>query len=523
MSDEMYLINEIGKSNGQNVKICGWFKEYICDGLIIMDSTGELHVVINPMLTGLYFRDVISLWGVYDKDKKVFLANRIEVLNKNTYICENDLKDDIDSYLKNSYLYFNQMDRIEALKMINEIQKMSRDYFTQEYDFIEIQTPVFWTKVQEYGEGEWISVFSEGGEESYTLPQSPEIITLMNAIGGIQRNFTFGKCFRKEKEIYRNDSLTEFTQFIITAAYFDINCGKKMINNFLKALVGTLKFERSYELKTISYEDSLFYYGSDKPDLRYQKILTPIRRGMKDETYRCIIIPDDINENIIHVIENFIVKKLSSAKYEILKTKSSRYTGGSVIKQIKKNIELDYNLDMEYVLVIIEDIGNSTENVIRGFVKKLYPIIYGKPKDFVFTWIDKVPFIESLELSGAQHNIFSKVDQRVFDYHDSSEKYYTSNFDIVLNGVEIASGGVRERFKDAFINLMKYYNINDYEEKYNYYMNALSAGAPPIFLIAFGWERLLWILLDRKYIHEIVNFPKDGEGRCRITNAPRKY
>jgi len=119
---------------------------------------------------------------------------------------------------------------------------------------------------------------------------------------------------------------------------------------------------------------------------------------------------------------------------------------------------------------------------------------------------------------GIGQNIFSKIDERFynkksFDYNSC----ITKSVDLVINGVEIASGGERENNLKRFRNNLDYLKIENYEKKYHYFIKALASGAPPYFALAIGWERLLWVLLEPEEFTDLFIFPKDNNGYCLVT------
>ena len=124
-------------------------------------------------------------------------------------------------------------------------------------------------------------------------------------------------------------------------------------------------------------------------------------------------------------------------------------------------------------------------------------------------------------------NIFTKIADDKLDFIekidglDNWRCIQSTGIDLVLNGVELASGGEKEYRVDRFIQSIEILNVSNKINKYHYYIKALKQGAPPLFSIGIGWERVLYMLLETKTIQEVMIYPKSQYGQCLLT-SPHK-
>lgn len=521
-------ILEYNNNYGNEIIICGWIDEINENTIKLKDFSGEIICIFIDKCTTLNYRDVIGIRGFYDVDKKIIKVLNFEIMGRNSWLTKEDLADGLESYLTNSYLYNLKEERIRLLKELNMLEKSARRFLTDNYKFVELKSPVFWTQVQEYGENEWVSmVYGKESEEGYVLPQSPEIISLLNSIGGVQRNFIFGKCFRSEKKQNSNDTVVEFTQLVITAAFLDLKMGMEVVTNLLINMINEVDMNKAdkVEFNEISYSNSHLFYGTDKPDLRYKEVYTPLLVDSSNGVeYLAAIIPFDIEVKILNtilsIIQNHVIKDdVIAHHYTVATSEQFEIIKGLSYRKIKKT----YGLDKDFTMILITNKKSINKKILKKCISLIYELKKIDVPKYCFTWIVDFPFNAKPGLKDAEHNIFSIVDEWALDNIDLSKEYYIQNIDLVLNGTELGSGGLRQNKRELFTKLLNFHNVNKPEEIYEYYMNALDSGAPKSFTISLGWERILFLLTGCKCIQEVINFPKDETGKCLVTNTPRVF
>ncbi|MEK7482154.1 MAG: aspartate--tRNA ligase [Patescibacteria group bacterium] len=150
------------------------------------------------------------------------------------------------------------------------------------------------------------------------------------------------------------------------------------------------------------------------------------------------------------------------------------------------------------------------------------------PDELAFAWIVDFPVFEKDEKTGKltySHNPFTAPKEEFFDdlLNDKNfEKMISQQYDLALNGFEIAGGGVRINKPELLEKVFEVlgHSKEDIKNNFGHMLEAFSYGAPPHGGIAFGLDRLLAVLLGEENIRETMAFPKTGDGRDLMTNAP---
>lgn len=510
------LIEELDeKQYGEHVKLCGWIEIKPNCTVNLIDFSGQIEIDVECNSIG--YRDVVSVEGEYVRPGKIKIS-KLNVINKNTMINESMLSNRHDDYLKRSFLYNLKKERIDLLKSINEAERVAREFLTYNNSFIEMKAPVFWTTIKEYGDNEWTASFDNtDSNEKYYLPQSPEVISLLNAIGGVQRNFMFGRCFRNEEENKGNDSVVEFTQLVITASFYDLSMGKNLVEELFRKIIEECDnvSARDIVFNRISYDDSLRYYNTDKPDLRYKDTFIT-----KYDNIELLITPVSLKDSIIDKMDKLLANETCDDCVKLNYYKNNEEIDSRInIEELREKYDLSGEVLIFALNTKCDNYGDIIEKV-RIITHNIYVYKGHYIPKYCFTWLDELPF-SGKNLKDLEHNIFSKIKNNSFDIVANGGKAYTQCLDLVLNGMELASGGIREKSSKNFMNLLEFHEIEDVLDDYGYYIDALNSGAPELFTISLGWERVLMGITESKCIHEVINFPKDSNGRCRITNAPK--
>lgn len=129
------------------------------------------------------------------------------------------------------------------------------------------------------------------------------------------------------------------------------------------------------------------------------------------------------------------------------------------------------------------------------------------------------PRVEDVGARGSYHNSRSILGRTVATQDDS---LHVLGHDLVLNGVEIATGGIKEHHLDKLLENWRAAGIDVPSEHYGYYIDALKNGAPPMLNSAVGWDRLLSLMLNTPTIHDVMFLPKDAAGRCQVSHSPTR-
>jgi aspartyl-tRNA synthetase len=388
----------------------------------------------------------------------------------------------------------------------------------QEWGFILIQTPLLTVSSPE-GARDFIIPSRLHKGKFYALPQAPQIFKQLLMCAGISKYYQIAPCFRDEAA--RSTRLYgEFYQIDFEMSFIE----EKEVIHILEQIVKRLleKFcNKPIIHRTMTYAHAMENYGSDKPDLRNPLILEDFtdifsHSGMK-------IFSQLIERGSL--VKGIRVKKFMS-KSEMEKCLDFALKNGFRVAYVShgENLEgpiakfLPSNIcDKGETVFFICDKDQLYErcNLIREYLGKQLSLI--EDTMALLTVLD-FPMFEIKEEVEFKHNPFSKIKS----FHDDLEKITAHQYDLVLNGVEIASGSVRE---NDWTKLIENFGIAGYspesvQSKFKVLIDSFKYGCPPHGGAAIGIERLLMIIFDEPNVRETVAFPLNTNGQDLSSGAP---
>ena len=468
------------KNVGENVKLKGWVSRLRnLGGLIFIDLRdmyGITQVVVHP--ENKFYADAQKVKSEYVilVDGKVIPRvspnqqlktgeieielTKLEVLstsNTPPIIIADDTDALEDFRLKYRYLDLRRPIQQNYLLKRNEIVKSIRNTLS-DLGFIEVETPIL-SKSTPEGARDYLVPSRVNPNTFYALPQSPQIYKQLLMISGIEKYYQIAKCFRDED--LRSDRQPEFTQVDIEASFIT----EEDIFNFLEILFKNLmKDVMGLEIKTpflrMKYLDALANYGSDKPDMRFDNLISSYNFLIKDE------IPLFKDKEHVRGVKfgnsKLITRKVIDELTEIAKKNHAealafvRFDGneysGSIRKYLTDEELVKINLTKDDILFLVpgnfEDVSQSLGAVRLEVAKRLDLI----PENvYKFLWVVDWPLLEYDEESGrfsAAHHPFTSP-QVVADLRDRPHEALARAYDIVLNGYEVGGGSIRIHNQDV--------------------------------------------------------------------------
>ncbi|OPX94494.1 MAG: Aspartate--tRNA ligase [Syntrophorhabdus sp. PtaB.Bin006] len=552
---------------GNTLTLSGWvFRRRDHGGLIFIDLrdvTGIVQVVFSPEISpdaheragDIKQEFVISITGKVRKrpegtenpnvptgEVEVY-ADTFQVLNTCKALPFQLDEEEPSEALRLKYRYLD-MRRLEIQKVFVErskAYKVIRDYLTS-CGFLEFETP-FLTKSTPEGARDFIVPSRLNAGNFYALPQSPQLFKQILMIGGFDKYFQIVRCFRDED--LRADRQPEFTQVDIEMSFVDVDDVLSVCEGLVSALYLELKGEPlATPIPRMPFSEAMELYGNDKPDLRFDLPMIEITDIFKDTEFGVFkkTIEDGGAIKCLVLKGKTLARKDLDTSVEITKEmgaggliwirKESGNLKSPVVKYLKDNeislMDERLHLSDGDVVFIMADGRNKVNDVMgrfRLYLGDKYDLI--RKDQFKFLWIVDFPLFEYSEEEKryvARHHPFTSPQGSIKDFSGDYGAFKARAYDLVLNGVEIGGGSIRIHRKDDQMEMFKLlgHKVEDAEEKFGFLLEALDMGAPPHGGLAFGFDRILMMLLGLESIRDVIPFPKTQKGTCLLSGAPSK-
>ncbi len=556
---------------GEQTTVMGWVQSRRDHGGLIFvdlrDHAGLLQLVINPETADAFaiaedLRDefVIAATGVIVEREEALRNPNLEtgsielkvenlrVLNKaDTLPIQPFSEAQANEELRLKYRYLD----LRRPKMQHMLQRRADYYkvmrsFLEERDFTEVATPILANSSPE-GARDFLIPSRLHPGQFYALPQAPQQFKQLLMVGGVSRYYQLAACFRDEDP--RADRLYgEFYQLDLEMSFVeDGEEVRELMDPLMKQLVTDFagKSLLSEDVPRITYADAMERYGSDKPDLRYGMELVELSDVFAESEFgvfknaiaaggavKAICVKDGASLSRSQ-IDNFteIAKSEGAGGLAYL-----TYKEGGVQSPIAKFMsETELQAVQEQTgatdgdAVFFGADVRTTVNKVLGRLRVSFADHFElkDPNVVALAWVVDFPFYELDEKTGKidfGHNPFSMPKGGVEALESSEDKLeiLADQYDMVANGYEICSGGVRNHNPEV---LYKVFGVLGYdeayvEEKFGAMLSAFKFGAPPHAGCAFGVDRLFMVLMGEDNIREIVAFPKNGSGVDLMMSSP---
>ena len=431
-----------------------------------------------------------------------------------------------------------------SILMRNKMIKWLRDKMW-DMGFSEFQTPLLTADSPEGARCFLVPSRLHHGK-FYALPQAPQMFKQLLQVAGFDRYFQIAPCFRDED--LRADRLLEFYQLDIEMSFVDQADIQKVGEAVIPELVRTFAPDANIypEIPHISFDDAILKYGCDKPDLRNPILIsdvTDIFRGSdfgifanaieNGAVVRAIPAPNssDKPRSWFDKLGEYAVKELGlgGLGYIVFADEAK----GPVAKKLDTDrIAKLHEIagDNSSLFFVCDNVDNANKAAGRLRNKLGADLGLVNERDFAFCWVDNFPFFEPDEERGGApmftHNPFSYPLATLEELSTKDPfSIKAAQFDMVLNGLEICSGGLRnynpEVMKKCFD--IAGYPIEAVEKNFSALYTAFKYGAPPHGGCAFGIDRLVSeILGDGESVREIVAFPANQRGQDLLMGSPNE-
>jgi aspartyl-tRNA synthetase len=437
---------------------------------------------------------------------------------------------------KHRYLDLRRPAMQRNIKLRHEAALRVRNFLSGN-GFYEIETP-FMTKSTPEGARDYLIPSRVYKGRFYALPQSPQILKQTLMISGFDRYFQIVRCFRDED--LRADRQPEFTQIDIEMSFIDREDLFVMIEGLMASVFELIGEKLTLPFPKLSYKETMEKYGSDKPDLR-------IHLDMKDLTAVGKDLSAEILKNIFAAggeLKGLLIPEagsLSRGQLDKLGEKAKSF-GAKGLIWIKKQGGFKSSLrlaesEFESIWAALgggeSDLGlliaDKKETGLKalGEIRRTWPQEKtGNKRDFKFAWVTDFPLMEWSDEEGRlvsmHHPFTSPLDEDMGLLEKEPARVRAKAYDLVLNGIEVGGGSIRIHDTELQRKIFSVLGLSpkETEEKFGFFLEALTYGAPPHGGIALGFDRLVMILAGEESIREVIPFPKTTSALCLLTNSP---
>src|SRR5271157_802695 len=553
---------------GRDVVLAGWvFRRRDHGGLIfadLRDVTGIIQIVFSPEIGpqahvaahDLKQEYVVRVEGNVSQrpegtENKDLPTGEIEVYVRTLEVLNTckplpfQLEEDEEpnESLRLKYRYID-MRRPQVQKVFVERSRalqVLRNFLVSQ-GFFEIETP-FLTKSTPEGARDFIVPSRLNAGQFYALPQSPQLFKQILMVAGFDRYFQLVRCFRDED--LRADRQPEFTQLDLEMSFVDVDDVVTVSEGIIKVVFESLQGK---PLQTpfirMDFDEAMERYGTDKPDLRFQLPMVELTHifqqtdfgvfkkvcsdggAIKAITLRGRTLSRKDLDDAVDMAKGMGAGGLIWMRRDAGKLQSPvvKFLSEVEITGIDRACDL-HDGDVLFVMADARDKVNELMGKFRLYLGTKYDLV--NKDTFSFLWVVNFPLLEYSDEEKryvARHHPFTSAKNSIVDFSGDLGLIRANAYDLVLNGVEIGGGSIRNYRRDEQMAMFRLLQIDEEQasEQFGFLLEALEMGAPPHGGIAFGFDRILMMLMGLESIRDVIPFPKTQKGTCLLSGAPAR-
>jgi aspartyl-tRNA synthetase len=422
-------------------------------------------------------------------------------------------------------------------KMVMEVRK-----FLDDLNFIEVETPILINSTPE-GARDFVVPSRMNPGQFYALPQSPQILKQLLMVSGFDRYFQIAKCFRDED--LRADRQPEFTQIDCEMSFVEqedvLQTFEALIKHLFKSILG---IEMDEPFQRMTWQDAIKYYGSDKPDLRFDMRLVELMDILKGHGFSvfdtasyiggiCAKGAATYTRKQIDALTEYVKRPQIGAKGMVyarieadgtVKSSVDKFYSQEVLQQMKSRFAAEPG---DLILILSGDeIMKTRKQLSELRLEMANQLDLRKKNEFKCLWVIDFPMYEWSDEENrlmAMHHPFTSPKPEDFELLDTDPAAVRANaYDMVINGTEVGGGSIRIHDSQLQAKIFKIlgFTPEQAQAKFGFLMNAFRYGAPPHGGLAFGLDRLVSLFVGLDSIRDCIAFPKNTSGRDIMLDAP---
>jgi len=451
-----------------------------------------------------------------------------------------------EARLRYRYLDLRRPAPGKAIRLRSQVNAAARRVLG-ERDFVEIETPTL-TRSTPEGARDFLVPARLAPGSWYALPQSPQLFKQLLMVAGMERYYQIARCYRDED--FRGDRQPEFTQLDIEMSFVDQDDVIELGEALAKEIWQLIGVDLPTPFPRITYTEAMDRYGSDKPDLRFDLEITEVTDFFANTPFRvfqapyvgAVVMPGGGSQprRQFDAWQEW-AKQRGAKGLAYVTLDESGELGGPVSKNIsdEERAGLAARVGAKPGDCIFFAAGpKASSQALLGAAR----LEIGKRCELIdedawsFLWVVDAPLFKPTAEAKAEgdvavgggawtavHHAFTSPKPECLDSFDTDPgSALAYAYDMVCNGNEIGGGSIRIHRRDVQERVFKVMGIeaDEAQEKFGFLLDAFQFGAPPHGGIAFGWDRIVMLLMGADSIRDVIAFPKTGGGYDPLTQAP---
>ena len=472
------------------------------------------------------------------------IVEKLTVLNRSEvppFTIEDETDGGDDLRMKYRYLDLRRPVVRKNLELRHKMTMEVRRYLDSK-GFLEVETPMLIGSTPE-GARDFVVPSRMNPGQFYALPQSPQTLKQLLMVSGFDRYFQIVKCFRDED--LRADRQPEFTQIDCEMSFVEQEDVISLFEGMAKHLFATLRgVEIKENFQRMTWADAMKYYGSDKPDIRFDMKFVELMDILKGYGFAVFDNAAYIGAICAKGAASYTRKQLDQltdfVKRPQIGAKGMVYARVEADGQVKSSVDKFYTQEVlqqmkdacqaqpgDLILILSGDDVNKTRKQLCELRLEMGNQLGLRDKNtFACLWVIDFPMFEWSEEEGrlmAMHHPFTHPKDEDIPLLDTNPAAVRADaYDMVINGVEVGGGSIR--IHDAALQAKMFeilgFTPEKAQEQFGFLMNAFKFGAPPHGGLAYGLDRWVSLFAGLDSIRDCIAFPKNNSGRDVMLEAP---